>query len=100
MELPLGWNEKLDVFEQLLLVKILRPEKLMFAFSNYVDATMGTYYTQAPPVTMDKLFADTSNRKPIIFILSVGADPTSNLKKFAKDRGFADKFVILSLGKG
>jgi len=72
----------------------------MFAFTKYVQATMGDFYIESPPVTMEKLFADTTCRKPVIFILSQGADPTSNLKKFAKDHDKSDTFVMLSLGKG
>jgi dynein heavy chain len=36
MEFPDGWNGILDSFERMLLVKIFRPEKLMFAISDYV----------------------------------------------------------------
>ena len=99
-EIPYKWGEKLDEFEKLLMMKIWRPEKLMFAFTKYVQATMGDFYVESPPVTMEKLFADTTCRKPVIFILSQGADPTSNLKKFAKDHDKSDTFVMLSLGKG
>jgi dynein heavy chain len=34
--LPLEWDEKLDNFEKLIVLKVFRPEKLLFAFQNYV----------------------------------------------------------------
>lgn len=34
--LPLEWGEKLDNFAKLNVLKAFRPEKLLFAFQNYV----------------------------------------------------------------
>jgi dynein heavy chain len=34
--LPLEWAEKLDNFAKLNVLKAFRPEKLLFAFQNYV----------------------------------------------------------------
>jgi hypothetical protein len=34
---------------------------------------------------MDKVFADTDYKTPLIFILSPGADPMMSLLKFSKD---------------
>lgn len=35
-KLPDDWETKLDIFEKIMIIKILRPEKIMFAISNYV----------------------------------------------------------------
>lgn len=40
---------------------------------------------------MDTLFSDCDKRTPIIFILSQGADPTTSLYKFAKEKDFDSK---------
>lgn len=40
-KLPDDWETKLDIFEKILIIKILRPEKIMFAISNYVLKEMG-----------------------------------------------------------
>jgi dynein heavy chain len=39
--LPEPFNERLDQFEKLLILKIFRPEKLAFAFTDYVHAELG-----------------------------------------------------------
>jgi len=49
---------------------------------------------------MDVIYGDTDVKTPLIFVLSAGADPTSTLTKFAKDKNFADKFNFISLGQG
>jgi dynein heavy chain len=66
------------------LLKVFRPEKLMFAFKNYVRTHMGQYYVEAQTVTMDSIYQDTDMHTPLIFILSTGADPTEALYTFAK----------------
>lgn len=48
----------------------------MFAFKNYVRENMGQYYVEAQTVTMEKIYIDTDQFTPLIFILSTGADPT------------------------
>ena len=49
---------------------------------------------------MEVVQADTDERTPLIFILSTGADPTSQLLKFADNKGYGDKLFPISLGQG
>ena len=101
-KLPDGWDEKLSDFEKLLLLKAFRAEKLMFAFQNYVLEHMGKFYVESPPVTMELVYQDTDYKTPLIYILSPGADPTSQLHKFSEEMGFVDerKMGEISLGQG
>ncbi len=75
--LPLEWNEKLNNFERLIVLKAFRPEKLLFAFQYYVIDEIGKFFVESPSVTMDVVYADTDVKTPLIFVLSQGADPTS-----------------------
>lgn len=49
---------------------------------------------------MEVVYNDTDVKTPLIFVLSQGADPTSQLIKFAKDKNFSEKLNIISLGQG
>lgn len=49
---------------------------------------------------MEVVYADTDVKTPLIFVLSQGADPTSSLIKFAKERNYQDKLNVISLGQG
>jgi dynein heavy chain len=98
--LPLEWADKLDSFARLNVLKVFRPEKLLFAFQNYVINEIGQFFVESPTATMDVVYADTDVKTPLIFVLSAGADPTSALIKFAKERNFADKLNVISLGQG
>lgn len=75
-KMPCGFADKLNTFEKLLILKIFKPEKLLFAFSKYVEKELGRIYAESPVATMEALFNDSDNRTPIIFVLSTGADPT------------------------
>jgi len=47
---------------------------------------------------METIYHDSDNKTPVIFILSSGADPTTSLYKFAKDKDFDAKIKGISLG--
>lgn len=98
--LPEPFNEALDQFEKLLILKIFRPEKLAFAFTDYVHNELGKMYIENQAVTMEIIYGDSDERTPVIFILSQGADPTTGLYKFAKEKDFDSKIYGISLGQG
>lgn len=99
-DLPNEWEESLTDFQKCILLKIFRPEKLMFAFKNYVRTHMGQFYVEGQAITMENIYADTDKFTPLIFILSTGADPTNQLYKFAADKGYGDRLFTISLGQG
>ena len=97
---PGDWEEKLSPINKLIIIKIWRYEKLLFAITEYVKEELGSFFIKAPPSSMEDVFPDTDVTTPFIYILSVGADPTSVLFKFAKSRDYMDKLNVISLGQG
>ena len=100
LKFPEPWDIQFDEFEQLLIVFLYHPEKLMFAISNYIKQTLGSFYLESPEVGMTKLFNDSDCKTPIIFVLSQGADPTDSIIAFAKEKDFEEQLHIISLGQG
>ena len=78
----------------MIILKIFRPEMLMYAFSKYVGQKLGKHYSESPPSSMEGLYADSDKKTPVIFVLSQGADPTSQLIKFSEAKDY------ISLGQG
>jgi len=64
------------LFERTIILKAFRPEKLSFAFQDYVLKSMGKFFVEGQTVTMEAVYNDTDYKTPMIFILSTGADPT------------------------
>jgi dynein heavy chain len=98
--LPAPWNENLNNFQKMCILKIFRREKLVFSTEAIVSEKLGKAFTETPPIVLADIFPDTSSTTPIIFVLSTGSDPTGALIKFAEDRGVLDKFQSISLGQG
>ena len=86
-EMPDDWDKKLDLFERLMLQRIIKPEKVGSGMADYVIKTIGPQYLEAPNVSIKDLWKDSDHRTPIIFVLSPGAHPTSALLKFKTDSG-------------
>ena len=97
-KLPDQWEEKVTDFEKQILIKVYRPEKLMFAFKKYVHENLGSFFTSPLSITMELLYKDTNTCTPLIFILSTGADPMANLIKFADELTMRDRMDPISLG--
>ena len=99
---PGRFGESLDAFQRMCLVRIFREEKLIFAFEHYVRSQIGDEFVDPIPVRLNEVYPDTNNATPVIFVLSVGADPTGMLSRFGTtmDRKPNDRLHIVSLGQG
>ncbi len=100
-KLPGGWEDKLDPFHRLIIVRVLREEKIVEAVRRYVASTIGHTFTESPPFDLEGSFVDSTNVTPLIFILSPGADPTDYLLQLAEAKGKGSGGLrIISLGQG
>ncbi|XP_026741703.1 dynein heavy chain 12, axonemal [Trichoplusia ni] len=99
-ELPGVWNKKLSQFQKLLIVRVLRPDKLTTAISDFVEKQMGRKYITPPPFDIGKSFGDSNCLAPLIFILSPGSDPMGALIKYCERMGYSHRFNSISLGQG
>lgn len=81
--LPAPWATKLDAFQHLLMLRVLRPDKLTGAIHDFVKLIMGQRFVEPPPLDIDRCFKDSAATTPLIFVLSPGSDPMSALLKYA-----------------
>lgn len=98
--LPGGWEEKLSLFQKLLVIRVLRPDLLTTAISEFVEKTMGRKFITPPPFDIGKSFGDSNCLAPLIFILSPGSDPMGALIKYCEKMGYSHRFNSISLGQG
>ena len=98
--LPAPWQDKLDEFEKLIVLKALRPDKLKPSIQNWISGKLGKQFIEAPTFKLEKCFKDSSINTPLIFVLSAGSDPVADFMKFADEMGMLKRFDTISLGKG
>ena len=52
--LPEPWDARLSRVQKLLVLRVLRPDKLVSAVQRFVLAEMGSAYVEPPPFDLDK----------------------------------------------
>jgi dynein heavy chain len=90
--------------ERLLLLRILRPDRLPVALRSFVIQHLGEEYINQPPFSMSQTYQFTSPHTPCLFVLYPGVDPTSWVEDYgASAHGVtteAGNFVNISMGQG
>ena len=97
-KLPGEWNDKLNLFEKMVILKMFRSEKLLYAASNYVFQELDPFYTKPITPSVESVVADSDRKTPVIFVLSQGADPTGAILNCAAETNH--KIFPISLGQG
>eukprot|EP00854_Cymbomonas_tetramitiformis_P002484 gene2484-3228_t len=95
-----GTFNSLDSFKKLLLVRSVRPDKVIPAVQDFVTEILGLQFVQPPLFNLGKCYADSSPVTPLIFVLSPGSDPSAALIQFAEDKEMASRINFISLGQG
>ncbi len=95
--LPGDYQAKLNSFQRLLIVRVLRPDRVVYAIKEFIIDKHG--YVDPPVMKFSNILQQSSEKNPVLFILSPGADPSGELIKFAALKGFGNKYKALPLGK-
>ncbi|CUG93652.1 unnamed protein product [Bodo saltans] len=98
-DVPTPGGADLSEWHRMMIIKALRPEKLIFTMSRVVGGFLGKDYTVSPQFSLKEAFGDSTNMTPLIFVLSTGTDPTVLFTTFAEEMGYKDKKLMLSLGQ-
>ncbi|KAJ3335866.1 Dynein heavy chain 2, axonemal [Gonapodya sp. JEL0774] len=98
--LPAEWEGKLSDAQKMLVVRSLRPDRVIFCARKFVAANIGSEFAESPALNFDEVLADSDCYTPLIFVLSPGVDPTATLQQLAERHGKGPKFHFTSLGQG
>ncbi|XP_071945421.1 dynein axonemal heavy chain 10-like [Antedon mediterranea] len=98
---PGKYKDTLNEFQRLLLLRCFRVDRVYRAITDYVTSCMGEKYVTPPVISYDAIWDQSTPFSPIVFILSPGSDPASDLTKLAERSGFGgNKLKFLSMGQG
>eukprot|EP00741_Cyanophora_paradoxa_P015322 tig00000194_g14791.t1 len=101
--LPMGYSDRLNPFQQMLVLKCFRTDRITIAVTSYVISVMGDKFVQPPVLNYKNIFDQSSPTSPVVFILSPGADPAYDIFKLADQVGMGGnklKFIALGQGQG
>jgi dynein heavy chain len=94
------WEQKLTRLEKLLFIRCWRADKLMEAVQDFIAARLDEKYIKPPQFDLLTSYKDSGPLTPLIFILSPGADPYEEWKRFADTQRMKGKLSDISLGQG
>lgn len=98
---PLKYEDSLSAFQRLMLLRCIRVDRIYRAVEEYVTKCMGEKYVNPPIISFESIFDQSTPVSPIVFILSPGSDPASDLMKLAERIDFgSNKLKFLSMGQG
>ena len=97
-DFPSKWNDSIKTFRKMMVLRCLRPDKLVPAIQNYICEEFGKKFIEPPPFNLAAAFDDSACQIPLLFVLSPGSDPMQALVKFTDDLGA--RLSSLSLGQG
>ncbi|EAN77952.1 Cytoplasmic dynein 2 heavy chain (DYNC2H1), putative [Trypanosoma equiperdum] len=94
------YEKEVTPLQRMMFLRCLRPDKLMEAVQDFVSSELGERFIRPPPFDLFTSFKESSPTAPLIFILSQGADPFEDWKKFAEQNNMGKKLSDISLGQG
>lgn len=97
---PNPWYDKLSDFQRIIVVRAIRPDKVIPVIRKLIESELGTKFIYPPPFDIHKSYRDSVCLSPLIFILSPGVDPMTSLLQFAGKMGQAENLQSVSLGQG
>ncbi|XP_028982603.1 dynein heavy chain 7, axonemal-like [Diachasma alloeum] len=98
-DLPPPWASKLSIFQKLLLVKFLKPDKLLRNISKFVTSVMTRFdVSPSPPGGLSQSYSESTCLIPMIFILPTYLEPLKMVTEFGKKYGYTSKIFTVSLG--
>lgn len=75
---------RITSFQRTILIKVLRPDRLETAMQLFVDEAFGQKVQPAPFALRNIYEQETTPLEPILFIISPGSDPSTELQEFAE----------------
>uniref|UniRef100_A0A803SZM6 Dynein axonemal heavy chain 5 n=1 Tax=Anolis carolinensis TaxID=28377 RepID=A0A803SZM6_ANOCA len=95
---PSGYDQALDCFRRLLLIRSWCPDRTIAQARKYIMDTMGEKYAEGVILDLEKTWEESDPRTPLICFLSMGSDPTDSIIALGKRLKIETRYV--SMGQG
>ncbi|XP_069770267.1 dynein axonemal heavy chain 5 isoform X3 [Narcine bancroftii] len=82
--LPNAYDQCLDCFRRLLLIRSWCPDRTIAQARKYIMDAMGEKYAEGVILDIEKTWEESDRYTPLICFLSMGSDPTDSIKALGK----------------
>lgn len=82
--IPDGYQNSVDNFHRLLLIRTWCPDRIMTQASTYIKHTLGSDYSEGFVLNVDDVLAESMPRWPMVGLLSMGSDPTMQIELLSR----------------
>ena len=80
------WETKLMKFHKLIIIKILRPDKLIEILESFISENLGYKFVETIPTDLGRILADSGTKTPVFLLLSEKRHPIEMIRKLRKGR--------------
>ncbi|XP_076138461.1 cytoplasmic dynein 2 heavy chain 1 [Alosa pseudoharengus] len=92
--------KKISLFQQVLVVQALRPDRLQSAMAAFASQALGMRELSPPPLNLKRLYSETLEIEPVLIIISPGADPSQELLELASETVGRENYHEVAMGQG
>ncbi|XP_069664408.1 cytoplasmic dynein 2 heavy chain 1 isoform X2 [Haliaeetus albicilla] len=92
--------KRISLFQQVLVVQAVRPDRLQSAMAFFACKTLGIKELSPSPLNLKRLYKETLEIEPILIIISPGADPSQELQELASVERNTECYHQIAMGQG
>ena len=96
--IPDGYNNSLDIFRKLLLIRSWCPDRTLPQAKKYIADSIGEKFIEGVILDLERMFEESDARTPLVCFLSMGSDPTTLIEQLGKRKNIEVKAI--SMGQG
>ncbi|CAL8073408.1 unnamed protein product [Calicophoron daubneyi] len=96
--IPDGYQNSVDTFRRLLLIRSWCPDRTINQANIYVTNTLGPKFSEGFVLDLELVYQESTNRWPMVGLLSMGSDPTLQIESLAKK--YKLECRTISMGQG
>jgi len=90
---------EIQTFHRLFLLRVLRPDRLGAALTQFVVDHLGTDFVEQAPFDLAQTYEESSSITPLFFVLFPGTDPTPAVEAFPESLGLQRGMESLSTSR-
>ncbi|XP_065833043.1 cytoplasmic dynein 2 heavy chain 1-like isoform X2 [Oscarella lobularis] len=101
IDIPPTVLQKITLFQQILVIQALRPDRLQSAMELFACRGLGMKQLSLSTFSLKRLYEnETLPNEPILIVISPGADPSQELQELADETIGGDRYHQVAMGQG